>query len=103
MAANGLMKTLGLAGAALAAWYFLDPKKGAERREKVAQGARETYDNLGREVTRIGQDLASGVSDTVTRISEMTGLSGSDGSSDGGKSASSSAHSTNSAHATQRV
>ena len=29
--ARAILKTLGLAGAALTAWYFLDPKKGSEK------------------------------------------------------------------------
>ncbi len=66
-----IIRTLGLAGAALAAWYFLDPSKGPERRQKVVKSARDAYDNLGPELTRMGNDIASGVTDTVNKVSEM--------------------------------
>jgi hypothetical protein len=74
MSNSGLMKTLGLAGAALAAWYFLDPNKGADRRNRVARGARDLYDTTRDEITRVGKDLADGVSETMQSVSE--GVSG---------------------------
>lgn len=68
---NGLTKTLGLAALAAGAWYFLDPRKGPERRERAAQSARDTYDSVERELGRIGEDLASSVNQTVGKASEM--------------------------------
>jgi gas vesicle protein len=79
--ARGLIKTLGLAGAALTAWYFLDPKKGAGRRDSFVKNAKDLYDNAGDEISRLSKtagdeisrlskDLASGVSDTVGRATE---------------------------------
>ncbi len=73
MGSNGWMKTLGLAGAALAAWYFLDPNKGAERRNKIARDARDLYDTTKDELTRVSKDLASGVGDTVKSVSDSVG------------------------------
>lgn len=70
---SSLIKTLGVAGAALAAWYFLDPNKGAERRNKVARNARDLYDTTKDEVTRVGKDLADGVTETVKSVSDGVG------------------------------
>lgn len=70
--ARGLIKTLGLAGAALTAWYFLDPKKGAERRENFKKSAKDMYDTAGSELSRLGKDLSTGVSDTLSKVSEVT-------------------------------
>src|SRR4051812_40733802 len=72
--AFGLIKTLGLAGAALTAWYFLDPKKGSERRDNFMKSTKDLYDTASDELSRLGKDLASGVSDVVDRVGEMTGL-----------------------------
>lgn len=69
---RGLIKTLGLAGAALTAWYFLDPKKGPERRENFKKSAKDMYDTAGTELGRLGKDLSTGVSDTLTKVSEVT-------------------------------
>jgi hypothetical protein len=116
--ALGLIKTLGLAGAALTAWYFLDPKKGAQRRESFAKGAKDLYDNAGEELSRLGKnateefsrfsknageelsrlgkDIASGVTDTVSRageiVQEITGKSGSSSSATESASARSENH-----------
>jgi hypothetical protein len=73
MGSNGWMKTLGLAGAALAAWYFLDPSKGAERRNKIAREARDIYDTTKDELGRVSKDLADGVGSTVKSVSETVG------------------------------
>lgn len=70
--ARGLIKTLGLAGAALTAWYFLDPKKGPERRESFKKSAKDMYDTAGTEIGRLGKDLSTGVSDTLTKVGEVT-------------------------------
>ena len=98
--ARGLIKTLGLAGAALTAWYFLDPKKGAQRRDSFVKNAKDLYDTAGEELgrlsktageeigrisktagdelSRVGKDLASTVTDTVTRAGDVVhGLTGS--------------------------
>lgn len=72
MATNSIVKTIGLAGAAFAAWYFLDPKKGSERRDKATKSARDMYDNLGKELTRIGDEVATVASDVVNRVGTMT-------------------------------
>ena len=85
-----LMKTLGLAGAAFAAWYFLDPKKGADRRDKAAKSARDLYDNLGTELSRMGSDIATGVNDAIGKVGEMA--KDMTGGSHAGGSQSSSAH-----------
>lgn len=75
--ARGLIKALGVAGAALTAWYFLDPKKGAERRGNFAKSTKDIYDSAADEIGRLGKDLAGGVSGVVSKVSEMTGLGGS--------------------------
>ena len=120
--ALGLIKTLGLAGVALTAWYFLDPKKGAERRESFAKGAKDLYDNAGEELSRfsknageelsrLGKDIASGVNDTVSRAGEIVNdtvsraggmvqeLSGKSGASSGRGSATETASSRSENHA----
>jgi len=56
------------AGLALAAWYFLDPKKGAERRQKVTDTAREAYDSASQELNRLGKDISSMASDVADRV-----------------------------------
>jgi gas vesicle protein len=67
-----------MAGAALAAWYFLDPKKGAERRENVANKARDMYDSASEELTRMGKDLSDTVTDLVDKVSDqVSSLTGS--------------------------
>ncbi len=98
--ARGLIKTLGLAGAALTAWYFLDPKKGAQRRDSFVKNAKDLYDTAGEElgrisktagdeigrlsktasdeISRVGKDLAGTVTDTVSRAGDVVhGLTGS--------------------------
>lgn len=86
--ARGLIKTLGLAGAAFTAWYFLDPKKGAERRTNFTKSAKDIYDTASDELGRLGKDLAGGVTDVASRVGAMTGLGGSQsGSADGTASA----------------
>jgi hypothetical protein len=74
--ARGIITTLGLAGAAFAAWYFLDGKKGAERRENFMKSTKDLYDSASDELGRLGKDIASGVSDAVDRVGEMTGKAG---------------------------
>ena len=88
--ARGLIKTLGLAGAALTAWYFLDPKKGPERRSNFSKSAKDLYDTASDELGRLGKDLADGVSDVAGRVGSMTGLSNgkTDGASQAGKTSS---------------
>jgi hypothetical protein len=70
---TNIIKTLGLAGAAFAAWYFLDPKKGPERRDRATKSARDVYDNLGKELTRLGDEVATVASDVVSRVGSMAG------------------------------
>lgn len=62
---------LGAAGAALAAWYFLDPKNGKRRREEFAKGAKDMYGNAEREIRKISNEAAKGISTAVDRTSEL--------------------------------
>ena len=77
--ARGLIKTLGLAGAALTAWYFLDPKKGSDRRDNFMKSAKDIYDTAGGELGRLGKDLSGGLTDTLSKVGEMTGMGGKTG------------------------
>jgi|SwirhirootsSR2_FD_contig_21_25784348_length_359_multi_4_in_0_out_0_1 gas vesicle protein len=61
------------AGLALAAWYFLEPKKGPDRRKKVADTARDVYDNASTELNRLGKDISEIASDVVDRVSTEAG------------------------------
>jgi len=70
--ARGIIKTLGLAGAALTAWYFLDPKNGSERRSNLKKSAKDLYDTAGDELERLGKDIAGGFSGTMKKVSELT-------------------------------
>lgn len=70
---TNIIKTLGLAGAAFAAWYFLDPKKGPDRRDRASKSARDVYDNLGKELTRIGDEVATVATDVVNRVGSIAG------------------------------
>lgn len=78
--ARGLIKTLGLAGAALTAWYFLDPKKGSGRRDNLVKSAKDLYGTASDELGRLGKDLSTGLTDTMHKVSEMTGMGGSSAS-----------------------
>ena len=62
---------IGAAGAALTAWYFLDPKNGKKRRKKFANGAKELYGNAEKEIKKISTDAAKGISTAVDRTSEL--------------------------------
>ncbi len=77
--ARGIIKTLGLAGAALTAWYFLDPKKGSDRRDNFMKSAKDLYNTAGDEFGRIGKDISGGLSETLTKVSEMTGMGAGNG------------------------
>jgi len=90
--ARGLIKTLGLAGAALTAWYFLDPKKGSERRDNLVKSAKDLYGTASDELGRLGKDLSTGLTDTMHKVSEMTGI----GASGNGSGSSSTASGTQS-------
>ena len=63
---------LGAAGAALTAWYFLDPKNGRQRRRRFAKGAKRAYSNAEREIRKISNDAAKGLSTAVDRTSDFT-------------------------------
>ncbi|MEP7218035.1 MAG: hypothetical protein ABI876_03920 [Bacteroidota bacterium] len=67
----GLIKIFGLAGAALTAWYFLDPKNGADRRDRFSKNAKDLYDSAGKELNRVGKDVSEVVTDTVDRVTKM--------------------------------
>jgi hypothetical protein len=82
MKTNDVLKGLGVVGAALAAWYLLEPNKGSQRRRKIATMGRDLYDGAGQELGRLGgeigrlsEDVGRGVSSIVDRVGEMTGLS----------------------------
>lgn len=62
---------LGVAGAALTAWYFLDPKNGKQRRKKFAKEAKSMYNNAEREVKKISNEAAKGLSTAVDRTSDL--------------------------------
>lgn len=82
--ARGLIKTLGLAGAALTAWYLLDPKKGSERRSNLVKSAKDLYGTASDELGRLGKDLSSGLTDTLHKVGEMTGMGSSSATSGSG-------------------
>lgn len=62
---------IGLAGVALAAWYFLDPKKGKERRDKVAEGAKKAYHDAEVNVRKLSTGIASSVTTAVDRTADL--------------------------------
>lgn len=62
---------LGLVGAAATAWYFLDPRKGADRRERFATGARQMYGNTETSLRQFGTDASKTVSTAVDRAGEL--------------------------------
>lgn len=62
---------LGAAGAALAAWYFLDPKNGKRRRKKFVKGAKNAYGSAEREIKKISNEAAKGISSAVDKTSEL--------------------------------
>lgn len=66
-----VLGAIGVAGAALTAWYFLDPKNGKQRRKKFAKGAKSMYDNAEREIKKIGNEAAKGLSSAVDRTSDL--------------------------------
>ena len=62
---------LGALGAAAAAWYFLDPKRGKERREKVATKSKELYEKGSEEAKRLSGEAQKGISSAVDRTSDI--------------------------------
>ena len=66
-----VLGAIGIAGAALTAWYFLDPKKGKQRRTKFAEGAKDMYNSAEREIKKIGNEAAKGISTAVDRTSDL--------------------------------
>lgn len=62
---------LGLVGAAAAAWYFLDPRKGKERREKVATKSKEVYEKTSVEAKRLSEEAQRGLATAVDRTGEL--------------------------------
>lgn len=62
---------LGLLGAAATAWYFLDPKKGKVRREKVAKGSKKLYSDAERQAKRLSEEAARGISTAVEKTGEL--------------------------------
>jgi hypothetical protein len=97
MKTNDVLKGLGVVGAALAAWYLLEPKKGTQRRRRIATMGRDVYEGagqelgrLGSEIGRLGEDVGRGFSSIVDRVGEMTGMSSGRSSSRSGSRRSSS-------------
>lgn len=66
-----VLGALGVAGAALTAWYFLDPKNGKQRRTKFAKDAKNAYSSAEREIKKIGNEAAKGISNAVDRTSDL--------------------------------
>jgi hypothetical protein len=62
---------LGLVGAAAAVWYFLDPRKGRDRREKVATKSKEIYEKTSVEAKRITDEAQRGLATAVDRTGEI--------------------------------
>lgn len=62
---------LGALGAAAAAWYFLDPKKGKERREKAATKSKELYEKGTVEAKRLSGEAQRGLTTAVDRTGEL--------------------------------
>ena len=82
MRTNDVLKGLGVVGAAVAAYFLLEPRNGSRRRKKIATMGRDLYDGagqelgrLGGEISRLSSDVGSGLSSVVGRVGEMTGLS----------------------------
>ena len=61
---------LGLLGAATA-WYFLDPKKGAARRENFSKKAKDVYSQAETQVRRFGEEASKGFSYAVDKTGEL--------------------------------
>lgn len=81
MKTNDVLKGLGVVGAALTAWYLLEPGKGSQRRKKIATMGRDVYEGAGQELGRLGseigrlsEDVGRGFTSIVDRVGEMTGL-----------------------------
>ena len=94
MRTNDVLKGLGVVGAAAAAYFLLEPRKGSQRRKKIATMGRDLYTGagqelgrLGSEIGRLGEDVGRGLSGVVGKVGEMTGLSsGSSGNGGGSRS-----------------
>lgn len=87
MKTNNMLKGLGVVGAAVAAWFLFEPKKGSQRRERIASLGRDVYEGaeqevgrLGGEISRLSGDVSRGFSSIVERVTEMAGISTSGGS-----------------------
>ena len=82
MRTSDVLKGLGVVGAALTAYLLLEPRKGSQRRRKIATVGRDLYSGagqelgrLGGEISRIGGGVGRGIGGLVDRVGEMTGLS----------------------------
>ncbi len=62
---------LGLLGAAAATWYFLDPKKGKNRREKVVKSSKKLYSDAERQAKRLSEEAARGISTAVEKTGDL--------------------------------
>ena len=62
---------LGLLGAAAAAWYFLDPRKGKERREKVVTGSKKLYNDAETQARRLSEEASRGLTTAVEKTGEL--------------------------------
>jgi hypothetical protein len=109
MRTSDVLKGLGVVGAALSAWYLLEPGKGSRRRRKLVRLSRDVYNGagqelgrIGSEIGRIGEDVGKSFTSIVDRVGEMTGLaasseaSTSSGRSRGSRRSSSSSNSSSS-------
>lgn len=94
MRTNDVLKGLGVVGAAVAAYFLLEPQRGSQRRRKIATMGRDLYSGagqelgrLGGEITRVSSGVGRGLTSVVERVGELTGMSsgsGRGGSSSGG-------------------
>lgn len=62
---------IGAAGAAFATWYFLDPKNGKRRRKNFVKGTKQAYSSAEREIKKISNDAAKGISTAVDRTGDL--------------------------------
>jgi hypothetical protein len=57
-------------GAALTAWYFLDPKNGPARRKRVAKEAKKTYSKAEKEVKKFSGDAKKTLNEAYDKSSQ---------------------------------
>ncbi|MCE2502921.1 MAG: hypothetical protein J4G05_02510 [Chlorobi bacterium] len=64
----GLLSAL---GAAAAAWYFIDPRNGKDRRKKFVKGAKKAYSEAEYQVRRLSEEASRGLSTAVDKTGEL--------------------------------